>query len=331
MCIPLIFVLLTTPYFIKYLKGKGFFGRDVHKKDSPEVAEMGGIVLLISFIITLCVLSIVFFQYLAHFLAGLLSFVIIASIGLIDDIFKRKKNKVGLSAKVKPLLCMLAGLPIILINIIIPIYSPYLRLPFLGAARIYYVYILFIPIAITVCSNSTNMIDVYNGILPGTTSIVFGAIFVSSIIVQSEIGMILSLTFLGTLLAYFYYNKNPSRIFSGDTGSLLVGGAIAFTIIMADLEVIGIVALIPMIINSFQTLRSIRGFKEKSEFNRPTKLLEDYRLDISDNDHVPLTLAGMILVKGPMTEKQAFNSFMLLTVVSSALAILTALLLLIPW
>ena len=190
---------------------------------------------------------------------------------------------------------------------------------------------LFIPIAITVCANSTNMIDVYNGILPGTTSIVFGAIFVSSIIVQSEIGMILSLTFLGTLLAYFYFNKNPARIFSGDTGSLLVGGAIAFTIIMADLEVIGIIALIPMIINSFQTLRSIRGFKEKSEFNRPTKLLEDYKLDISDNDHVPLTLAGLILVKGPMTEKQAFNSFMILTVFSSALAIITSFLLIIPW
>jgi len=175
------------------------------------------------------------------------------------------------------------------------------------------------------------MIDVYNGVLPGTSIVVYIALFVSSIITNSQIGMILSLTFLGTLIGYYYYNKNPARIFSGDTGSLLVGSSIAFTIIMADLEVIGIIALIPLIINAFQTLRSIGGLKEKSEFNRPTRMLDDGRLDISESDNVPLTLAGLVMVKGPVTEKEAFNSFFILTIISSILAVITSILLIIPW
>ena len=332
MGIAIILVLIATPFFIKLLKNKGFVGKDVHKKNKPEVAEMGGTVILTSFVISFILLSIIFYQYTLSFIAGIISLGIIAVIGLTDDILKRKKNKVGLSAIMKPILCLASGLPIIIVNFFFPvIYSPYLRLPFLGSARIFYVYWLLIPIAYSVCANTTNMIDVYNGVLPGTSIVVYIAIFISSIIVNSPIGAILSLSFLGTMVGYFYYNKNPARIFSGDTGSLLVGASIAFTIIMADLEIIGIIALIPLIINSFQTLRSTGGFKEKSEINRPTRILEDGRLDISEKDQVPLTLAGLVMVKGPVTEQEAFISFLILTIISSALAIITSIFLIIPW
>ncbi|NHI92314.1 MAG: hypothetical protein EAX96_07405 [Candidatus Lokiarchaeota archaeon] len=332
MGISFVIVLILTPQFIKILKKKGFVGRDIHKKDKPEIAEMGGVIIFISFMIGMIILSLIFYQHIFKYIAGILSLIIIAIIGMTDDILKRKKNKVGLSAITKPILCMASGLPLIIINFFIPdIYIPYLRLPFLGAARIYYVYWLFIPIAYTIFANTTNMIDVYNGILPGTSIVIYISLLISSIIVNSEIGIILSLTFLGTLIAYYYYNKNPARIFSGDTGSLLVGASIAFTIIMADLEIVGIIALLPLIINSFQTLRSIGGLKEKSEFNRPTRILEDGRLDISESDNVPLTLAGLIMVKGPITEKEAFNSFLILTIFSSILSIITSVLLIIPW
>jgi hypothetical protein len=90
------------------------------------------------------------------------------------------------------------------------------------------------------------------------------------------------------------------------------------------LEAVIIIALIPHIMNSFYGLASVRGLRERREIlQRPTKLLDNGLLQASIEKGSPVTLTRLILASGPLGERQIVRSMMILTVVSSILAILT--------
>ena len=47
-----IFTFIIIPHLIKFLKSKGYIGIDIHKNSYPEVAESGGIVIVLGLVIT---------------------------------------------------------------------------------------------------------------------------------------------------------------------------------------------------------------------------------------------------------------------------------------
>ncbi|MHA1382601.1 MAG: hypothetical protein ACTSR3_02465 [Candidatus Helarchaeota archaeon] len=315
------------PRLILKLNEKGIYGFDVHKLSRPKVPEMGGLGFVAAAMIVLSfalMISYFFFQEEFVTIAATIGVIFIAFIiGLFDDLKKRKGK--GLGAKTKPILCLAIGIPIYYSGV----YNPYLALPFLGDARLTMVYPILIFLICTVCANTFNMIDVYNGAMPGVSIIAFITILGASFIFLSFSGVLLSMIFLGILMAYYQYNKYPARIFSGDIGSLTVGAAFAVTIIFSKTELIGVIVCLPLIMNAFQTLRSFGGFKERSEVKiKPTILLPDERIDISTHKEVPLTLAGLVLVKGPLSEKDVVKIFHDLIIFSGILGIITAFLIL---
>lgn len=95
---------------------------------------------------------------------------------------------------------------------------------FLGITNISGVFSqVFTVFTIAVIMNAYNLIDGIDG-LAATVSILsattFGIIFVAN----NNFNMaLLSFTFLGGVLAFFVYNRNPAKIFMGDTGSMLCG------------------------------------------------------------------------------------------------------------
>jgi UDP-N-acetylglucosamine--dolichyl-phosphate N-acetylglucosaminephosphotransferase len=327
------------PYVIRKMKSWKIVGIDVHKLDKPEVAEMGGVGILVGLIVGCLIL------FISHGLIGggyfdfrilvFLSVVLFAGfIGIVDD---RKP----LGPKVKPLLTALACLPILiyswtvialgLVPPIIPAYDPGPKLPFLGGTRLTYIYpILLVPLAIAVPANAINMIDVFNGVMPLTTIFMFGAIFIVSLVMLfigvpgAEMGVLLSGVMLGALLAYFFYNRYPARTFAGDTGSLAVGAALGATAIMGRVEIIAVVTLLPAVMNAFYSLVSIGGLLERRQMHsRPTTFREDGTLAASRDKGAPLTLTRLVLARGPMTEPRIILSLSTLTLASSVLAVLT--------
>jgi UDP-N-acetylglucosamine--dolichyl-phosphate N-acetylglucosaminephosphotransferase len=54
---------------------------------------------------------------------------------------------------------------------------------------------------------------------------------------------------IGSLLAFMYYNFYPSQIFLGNAGSLMIGAGLGAAIVLFNLEIFGIIILIPHIIN----------------------------------------------------------------------------------
>jgi UDP-N-acetylglucosamine--dolichyl-phosphate N-acetylglucosaminephosphotransferase len=306
---------ILVPLLIRKFKEKGIVGTDIHKSEKPEIPEMGGLSILISTIIAGILLSALYRELANIFIVFLIVVVAVGIIGAIDDIRP-------LNPKLKPILTALAGLPIILLGT----YVPRPVLPIIGKTRLTIVYPLLILASFAVSTNAVNMLDIFNGAMAGTCGILFLALLIASIILGSEAGLILSAIMLGSLIAFYYYNKYPAKIFSGDVGSLAVGAAIAATAIIGRLEIITIVAMMPHIMNGFHSLASIGGLLERRQIKaRPTKILSDGRLVANEDPKAPITLARLILAGGPLYEYEIVKVLFLLSAYSGLLAIITAL------
>lgn len=304
---------ISTPIIAKIMRRRGITGKDVHKTSKTEIPEMCGLAILLGLTLGCLAYAAAVPSSRNEIIAFLTTVLIAGGIGFFDDLRP-------LGARVKPLLTALAALPIIFLHA----YSPYPTIPLLGTVTLTIVYPLLILIAIAITSNAVNMMDVMNGSMPGTASIIVATITVVLLISGKMQTAAISAGVLAALLAFFYYNRIPARVFSGDTGSLAVGAALGAIAILGRVETFMIIALIPQIMNAFYGLSSVGRLYERREIpQRPTRLLDDGTLEASVERHAPVTLARLILAAGPTTETEVVRSMMILTVVSSILAFLT--------
>ncbi|MCS7364748.1 MAG: hypothetical protein NDF54_04845 [archaeon GB-1867-035] len=311
---------LVMPKLIKYLKSKGIVGIDVHKPDKPEIAEMGGIGIILGIIVGAIVSLIIDPKAAPKFIAYLATIILTAIIGFIDDLYTLK-------AKVKTALTILTFIPIVVMGLIFPRQIRLGRpvLPFIGRLRLTIAYWLLLPFAIAVPANAVNMMDTYNGVMSGSCVMISLSLLISSLILGRFYAALMSATLLGALIAYYWYNRYPARVFSGDVGSLSVGAAIGAISVIGGLEIVGVTALIPFIMNAFYSLSSLGGLLERHEIKeRPVIVDENGVLRANLNSKAPSTLANLLLLKGPATELELVKSYLALSAVSSILGIVTA-------
>lgn len=309
-----------TPVIANMMMKRGIFGIDVHKLDKPKIPEMCGLAILIGIAMSSAAALYISPEFSTELLAFLSVVFLSGLIGYVDD-------RQLLGPRLKPLLTALAGFPILLLGI----FDPYPVLPIIGRTRLTIVYPLLIPLAIAVPANAVNMMDPLNGVMAGAGSIVTTVLLISSVFLGRWNAALLSAGLLGCLLAFYYYNRFPSKVFSGNVGSLTVGAALGAIVIIGRLEAIGVIAMIPHIMNAFYGLASVGRLFERREITvRPIKILKDGRLAASSDPKTPITLTRTILADGPKKEKDVVNIFLLLTCFSSILSLLTLLLMVIP-
>ena len=304
---------LSLPLLMNIMRKKGIIGDDVHKKDRPSIPEMGGICIIICLAASSLVGIMLMPEKITMFTSFFSTALIAGIIGALDDLRP-------LNARVKPFLTMLAGIPIMVLSS----YTSSIIFPLIGGTRLTKVYPLLIPIVMAVTSNAINMMDPFNGVMAGTSSIITLTLLASGIIFGSQDAIILCCMLLGALLAFFYYNRYPSRVFSGDVGSLSVGAALGAIAIIGRLEVVAVVAFMPQIMNAFYGLSTIGRLYERREVNRPVTVLEDGRLMATSDHKAPLTLARFVLARGPLHEYEAAMIFITLSAISGLLALITA-------
>jgi UDP-N-acetylglucosamine--dolichyl-phosphate N-acetylglucosaminephosphotransferase len=302
-----------TPIVAKAMKQRGITGKDVHKLSKTEVPEMCGLAVIIGLVIGTVAYVVVWPGVIREAAAFVGTVLIAGAIGIIDDLHP-------LGARSKPALTALACIPILVLGT----YVPYAEIPLVGLVRFTIVYPILIPVAIAVTSNSINMMDVMNGAMPGTVAIIsltiVGLLLWSGDTRTATLASIL----LAAMLAYYYFNRFPAKVFGGDTGSLSVGAALGALAIFGRIEAVTVVALIPQIMNSFYGLASVRGLRERREIlQRPTQLLENGLLRASTEKGAPVTLARLILVARPWGEREVVRGMMVLTTVSCILAVFT--------
>lgn len=307
--------VVATPSIASIARRRGVVGVDVHKPHRPSIPEACGLAIVSATISSIFITALLHRELPREYLA-LVSLGLIASfIGLVDDLRP-------LNPKVKPLLTGLSSAPILLLGV----YTPRPMLPFVGATRLTLVYPFLILIGVAVTSNSVNMMDVFNGVMPGTCGIIAAFTTLTLIILGRMDVAVTSAALTGASAAFYLYNRYPAKVFAGDSGSLFVGAMLGGFAIIGRLEIFMIVALIPHIMNAFYSLSSIGRIYERREVaSRPIRILEDYRLDASPDEKAPLTLARIILAHGPLEEKNVAKAMMILTLLSSTLALLTIL------
>ena len=303
----------STPIIGKWMRTRGITGRDVHKIRRVRLPEMCGLAILIGLTAGALVYAVISPSAVREGVAFIGTVLIAGAIGLLDDLRP-------LSARIKPLLAAVACIPILVLGT----YDPIPLIPFVGPVRLTIIYPLMIPVALAVTSNAVNMMDVMNGAMPGTVSVIAVMITAILLISGNTATAALSAVLLAVLLAFYYFNRYPAKVFGGDTGSLAVGAALGALAIMGRIEIVVVVALIPQIMNAFYLLASVRGLYERREMSeRPVRLLKNGRLQASSQKGAPITLARIILAAGPLGEKEIVRVMIFLTFISSILAFLT--------
>ena len=100
-------------------------------------------------------------------------------------------------------------------------------IPVLGTIHMGWWFIPFSSFVIISFSNAFNITDGLDGLASGILMIALGAFWiVSASILDTPLSMFIAI-WLGSLLAFLYYNVYPARIFLGDTGALSFGATLA--------------------------------------------------------------------------------------------------------
>jgi UDP-N-acetylglucosamine--dolichyl-phosphate N-acetylglucosaminephosphotransferase len=303
------------------MKRKGHVGIDIHKNAKPEIAESGGLSMLIGFSISSIFLIIFFPAFLNEILIFLLTVLLAGGIGFIDD---KKK----LRSRYKIVLSLFSGSALFLANLFgfINITSP--TIPFLDRTRLTIIYPFLIPLIIAVFTNTVNMLEGYNGEGSGTWLIAIFFLLICSIIWNSAEGVIFIIPIMAVIIPFFLYNKYPAKIFPGDIGTLSVGAMIACVMLFGSLEVATFCVFLIHIFNSFYYIYSVRGFFESSDVREKKEdiiLLKDDRIKASDQKDAVLTLPRLILAKGPLTEPELVKNFYVISLMCGFFSILSIL------
>ena len=314
--------MLIIPSIIKIMKKKGYIGIDIHKNSRTEVAESGGIALVIGISCTSVLLIIFFPSFYREILVFILTVVLSGVIGFIDD-------RIRLKSRYKVILTLFTGILIFLANLFgfIRIESP--TIPFLGQLRLSVIYPILVPIIVAVFANTVNMLEGYNGEGSGTAIIALISLFICSIIWDSAVGMLFTIISLAVLIPFYLYNKFPARIFPGDVGTLSIGAMFAGIALFGSLEAAVFCALLIHVFNSFYVLYSVKGFLESSEIldnKSDIILLENDIIKASDLKSAALTLPRLILAKGPLREPELVKNIYSISLICGFFSILTTLL-----
>lgn len=289
----------TMPRLINKLEKANIIGKDIHKTAKPIVAEMGGIGILFGFIIGIFA-GIYLHPILTFQLTVVLVVILLVGIiGMVDDLLT-------LSSKEKFILLFLAGIPLI----------------WIAPPNVGFLYIILIPIAVSIVANLTNMLAGLNGIESGLGVIAMTSLTISCIILGKYDVAIISMSMLGSLIAFLLYNKYPSRVFPGDTGTLIIGAAIAAIAFIGRMKLIAFIVLFPNILDAAMKFYSA-GVMERQQ-HKPTEVNNDGKLIIPDQGFKSLI---RLVLRKPISEKEAVRIIWGIGIVFGILGIIVAIIL----
>src|SRR5919106_2827582 len=300
-------VLILTPRLIKILTIKGEVVQDYHKAERPRIPRPAGPAMAARIGIAEIILYIFTgdLRIVAIMLASMIAFMI----GYIDD----KKVMPGWF---KPSALVLAAIPLVVLGA----HSNYLNLIF-GSTYIPLLYIPLILIILPVVGNTINSIDVLNGAVSGFVIIASIPLLASIAIFGDNTVLIAALPMFFATLAFYRYHKYPSKIFPGDSGTLLLGAVYGSVAIAGNSEIIGVIALLPAVMNSFLFLSSVKRLVEHREVKaRPTILTDDFKLAASTDSKAPATLVRLIVVDRPLGEREIGYQIFKLAIFTALLA-----------
>lgn len=253
----------------------------IERKEGPQshlkkqgTPTMGGIIMMLVIIVVtaFCYYDYSLDEEQAEIATNLLPLLFVTIgfglIGFIDD-FKKLvlKNTKGLSPKAKMigLLIISVAYSLLLVNVYdigtdihIPFTDMYVTLPI-------WIYIPFAILVMLSTTNAINLTDGIDGLSTSVTTIIITCLTVISIILGIKEVTIFGSILIGTCLGFLLFNLHPARVMMGDTGSLMLGGAIAGICLYMKMPLLLlIIALVP-IIETISVIIQVAYFKKTGE------------------------------------------------------------------
>jgi UDP-GlcNAc:undecaprenyl-phosphate/decaprenyl-phosphate GlcNAc-1-phosphate transferase len=308
-------VLLMMPVAIRSLIKKGKVVPDAHKPEKPQIPRPAGPVIMLS--IAAAEIALFLLTMNIAVLVILITTAIAFLVGYVDD------SRV-MPGWFKPVALLTAAVPLVIVNIFAGgVHGDTLNLIF-GSVYIPMLYIPLIFVIFPIAGNTINSIDVLNGVASGFLIIATIPLLVSIAIFGSHEVFLAALPMFFATLAFYKYHKFPSRIFPGDSGTLLLGAMYGAVAIAGRSEIIGVIALLPAVMNSFLFLASVKRIVEHRQIKtRPTILTEDYKLSASSDNTAPATLVRLIVVDRPLGEKEIGYQIFKLAIFAALLALVS--------
>lgn len=232
---------LAFPLYIRWLKAKQI--EQYVREEGPQshaakakTPTMGGLCFIaVSTIVSVVALGI--FSLMPGggdgALAGFAVTLTAAACGLVgfaDDFAKvtSRSNK-GLSAKSRLLIeCALGaalGLVLVLSGSLDVVRQ--FHLPFDPVVSNWVYALTVIPFLVAATTNAMNLHDGMDGLAGGTAVQVFLVLAILLFLSHQSFLALVCASLIGAVGGFLIYNRNPARVFMGDTGSLFLGGALA--------------------------------------------------------------------------------------------------------
>jgi phospho-N-acetylmuramoyl-pentapeptide-transferase len=257
--------MIITPAFIRKLKSKNIVDMNMRKycqdintlhKDKNGTPTMGGIVIILSFVVSVLLWADLRNPYVWLIIISML---VMGAVGWFDDFLKLKnKSNQALSIRNKLAIQTIFGLAVGTYLYLNPIHSAYgtnLQFPFFKnfLPNLGILYIPFAACVILATSNAVNVTDGLDGLAIGSLMICIGAYSIISYIVgHAEFASYLQIlhipnsgeltvcftSLVGVSLAFLWFNTKPARIFMGDTGSLPLGAVIGIVALITKQELL---------------------------------------------------------------------------------------------
>lgn len=261
--------VLMLPRLIKYLHELKF-GQAIreegpqshmHKKGTPT---MGGISFIIAIVFSLIVAMFLDSPNIQYYILFIYTTISFSIIGYIDDmlIVVKKKND-GLAPRKKLMLQILFS--VIFYILVTFIYKDvnYIHIPvFDYNLNISYFYIIFLVFWQTGFSNAVNLTDGLDGLATSVTIITTSTFALLAYKENNFPVLVFCLTIVGALVGFLLFNRNPAKIFMGDTGSLALGGILAAISVILHKEVAFLFIGLVYILETLSVIIQVAYFKK---------------------------------------------------------------------
>ena len=273
-------------------------------KEKSGTPTMGGIIFILSSLITMLILIILKKVTIStNLFLVLFVFLSYALIGFIDDyLIIKRKNNIGLTEIQK--LSMQAVVALIFFYVymhsgaeaILDIHTLGITI---NMGWFYGIFILFMLVA---SSNAVNITDGLDGLAGGLAVIAYLAFALISwnsfAITGTEDIAIFIFVLVGSLIGFLVFNTYPAKVFMGDTGSLALGATLAAIAIITKHEITFIVVMLVFI---FETVVCLIQIISMVFFHKKVFLMTPYhhhmeKLGWKETDIVKVFwVAGLVL------------------------------------
>ena len=226
-----ILTLVGIPAFIRFYHKAHISGQQMHEDVKQHQAKagtptMGGTVFLLASVLSSFVTALISKELSSAALMVLFILVLYGIVGFLDDFLKvfRKINE-GLNPKQKLALQIIGG---IVFYFFFDTHGGGDLLNVFGfPLHLGYLYIAFTLFWLVGFSNAVNLTDGIDGLASISVTISLVAYAVIATVQHRLDILIVILSMIGGLLAFFIFNHKPAKIFMGDVGSLALGGMLA--------------------------------------------------------------------------------------------------------